>query len=120
MAGTAARRLAAAADFSALPLKPMYDGTAIASRMPRMMITTRSSMRVKPPSVFPCAILFLSLSIESSVRDPISDGICQGPRQGHGADAPSLSAADGERISPELGTARTRVDEGRRAGEGCG
>ncbi len=28
--------------------KPRYDGTAIASRMPMMMMTTRSSMRVKP------------------------------------------------------------------------
>src|SRR5215217_3331108 len=27
----------------------MYEGTAIASRMPMMMITTRSSIRVKPP-----------------------------------------------------------------------
>jgi len=54
--------LAAAADFSALALKPMYDGTAIASRMPRMMITTRSSMSVKPPSVSEAAIRFLIVS----------------------------------------------------------
>src|SRR5258706_12597775 len=31
---------------------PIYDGTAMASRMPRMMMTTRSSIRVKPCSEF--------------------------------------------------------------------
>src|SRR5262245_3339476 len=46
----AARTLDAAAFFSARSLKPMYDGTAMASRMPRMMMTTRSSMSVKPLS----------------------------------------------------------------------
>ena len=46
--GTAERMSAAAAVLLARSLKLRYDGTAIASRMPRMMITTRSSIRVKP------------------------------------------------------------------------
>src|SRR5918992_5548393 len=46
----AVRTLACAADLLARSRKPRYDGTAIASRIPMMMITTRSSMRVKPPS----------------------------------------------------------------------
>src|SRR6266508_1209109 len=50
MAGTAARTLAFAAESFARSLKPRYDGTAIASRMPMMTMTTRSSMRVKPLS----------------------------------------------------------------------
>src|SRR5436305_1729980 len=42
--------LACAADLLARSLKLRYDGTAIASRMPRMMMTTRSSIRVKHSS----------------------------------------------------------------------
>src|SRR5437870_8745589 len=49
-AGTAARTLAFAADWFARSLNDRYEGIAIASRMPRMMMTTRSSMRVKPLS----------------------------------------------------------------------
>src|SRR6059058_4193105 len=49
-AGTAARTLALAADWFARSLNERYEGIAIASRMPRMMMTTRSSMRVKPLS----------------------------------------------------------------------
>src|ERR1700747_2591132 len=45
-----ARTFACAADLLARSLKLRYDGTAIASRMPRMMMTTRSSIRVKPCS----------------------------------------------------------------------
>src|SRR5438067_10938602 len=50
MSGRTARTLACAADLFARSLKLRYDGTAIASRMPRMMMTTRSSIRVKPCS----------------------------------------------------------------------
>src|SRR6059058_4225554 len=46
----AARTLALAADWFARSLNDRYDGIAIASRMPRMMMTTRSSMSVKPLS----------------------------------------------------------------------
>src|SRR5580765_4679047 len=46
----AERTFASAAAFAALPRKLRYDGTAIATRMPRMMMTTRSSIRVKPCS----------------------------------------------------------------------
>src|SRR5881275_1439624 len=49
-AGTAARTLAFAADWFARSLNDRYEGIAIASRIPRMMMTTRSSMRVKPLS----------------------------------------------------------------------
>src|SRR5438876_1058796 len=49
-AGTAARTFALAADWFARSLNERYDGIAIASRMPRMMMTTRSSMSVKPLS----------------------------------------------------------------------
>src|SRR5580765_4043206 len=49
-AGIAARTLALAAELFARSLKLRYEGIAIASRMPRMMMTTRSSMRVKPLS----------------------------------------------------------------------
>src|SRR5436190_22790147 len=48
MPGTAARTFAFAADTFARVRKLRYDGTAIASRIPRMMMTTRSSIRVKP------------------------------------------------------------------------
>ena len=47
--GTAARTFGRAAVSVGAP-KPRYDGTAIASRMPMMTMTTRSSMRVKPSS----------------------------------------------------------------------
>src|SRR5690348_1589288 len=50
MSGSTARMFACAADLFARSLKLRYDGTAIASRMPRMMMTTRSSIRVKPCS----------------------------------------------------------------------
>src|SRR5467141_2131540 len=50
MSGSTARTLACAADLLARSLKLRYDGTAIASRMPRMMMTTRSSISVKPCS----------------------------------------------------------------------
>src|SRR4051794_22106123 len=48
MPGTAERTFACAADLFARSLKPRYDGMAIAIRIPRMMMTTRSSMSVKP------------------------------------------------------------------------
>src|SRR6266480_11367 len=50
MPGTAARTLAWAADLFARVRKLRYEGIAIASRIPRMMITTRSSISVKPRS----------------------------------------------------------------------
>src|SRR6059036_1883009 len=50
MPGTAARTLACAAELLARFLKLRYEGIAIASRIPRMMMTTRSSIRVKPLS----------------------------------------------------------------------
>src|SRR5438067_3554514 len=50
MPGTAARTLACAADLFARLRKLRYEGIAIASRIPMMMITTRSSIRVKPLS----------------------------------------------------------------------
>ena len=40
----------AAAFWLARSLKPRYDGTAIASRMPMITMTTRSSISVKPSS----------------------------------------------------------------------
>src|SRR3954447_18373186 len=48
--GTADRRLACAAERLARSLNPRYDGTAIASRMPMITITTSSSISVKPSS----------------------------------------------------------------------
>src|ERR687885_2931486 len=50
MPGTAARTLACAAELLARFLKLRYDGIAIASRIPRMMMTTSSAIRVKPLS----------------------------------------------------------------------
>src|SRR5437016_13676266 len=50
MPGMAARTLAWAADLLARVRKLRYEGIAIASRIPRMMITTRSSISVKPSS----------------------------------------------------------------------
>src|SRR5207253_636136 len=50
MPGTAARTLACAAELLARFLKLRYEGIAIASRIPRMMMTTSSSIRVKPLS----------------------------------------------------------------------
>src|SRR5688572_16031220 len=61
-AGIAARTLAWAADLFARSRNFMYEGIAIASRIPMMMITTRSSMRVKPPSFRLRLILSLSLA----------------------------------------------------------
>src|SRR5437870_478762 len=68
-AGTAARTLAFAADWFARSLNDRYDGIAIASRMPRMMMTTRSSMRVKPLSS--PAIRFMNLSRIYSLLLPV-------------------------------------------------
>src|SRR5919201_6927687 len=48
--GTAARTFACAAELFARLRKLRYEGIAIASRIPRMMITTRSSISVKPRS----------------------------------------------------------------------
>src|SRR5688572_29312988 len=61
-AGIAARTLAWAADLFARSRNFMYEGIAIASRIPMMMITTRSSIRVKPPSFRLRLILWLSLA----------------------------------------------------------
>src|SRR3954447_15365815 len=47
-----ARTFACAAALLARSLNFRYDGIAIASRIPMMMMTTRSSMRVKPSSLF--------------------------------------------------------------------
>src|SRR4051812_21372021 len=48
--GSVDRTLARAAGLLARSCKPRYAGTAMASRMPRMMMTTRSSISVKPLS----------------------------------------------------------------------
>src|SRR5919201_5717566 len=48
MPGMAARTFACAAELLARLRKLRYEGIAIASRIPRMMITTRSSISVKP------------------------------------------------------------------------
>ena len=64
--GIAARTFALAAESFARSRKLMYDGTAMASRMPMMMITTRSSIRVKPPSRSLRLILWFSLKARSS------------------------------------------------------
>src|SRR3954451_24702774 len=63
MPGTAARTLAWAADLFARVRKLRYDGIAMASRIPRMMITTRSSISVKPRSsvLIRCHRLVMSL-----------------------------------------------------------
>src|ERR671925_788426 len=66
MPGTAARTLAWAADLFARVRKLRYEGIAIASRIPRMMITTRSSISVKPRSslVSRCRMVCIRLSFE--------------------------------------------------------
>src|SRR5918994_6618480 len=61
-AGIDERTLACAADLFARSRNFMYEGIAIASRIPMMMITTRSSIRVKPPSFRLRLILWLSLA----------------------------------------------------------
>src|ERR687897_1880335 len=61
-AGIDERTLACAADLFARSRNFMYEGIAIASRIPMMMITTRSSMSVKPPSFRLRLILWLSLA----------------------------------------------------------
>src|SRR4051812_28699356 len=60
MAGTAARMLAWAAELLARSRKLRYEGIAMASRIPRMMMTTRSSIRVKP-----CSLLVRVRSVSS-------------------------------------------------------
>src|SRR3954466_14143296 len=52
MPGTAARTFACAAELFARLRKLRYEGIAIASRIPRMMMTTRSSISGKPLSSF--------------------------------------------------------------------
>src|SRR4051794_12895727 len=52
MPGIDARTLACAAALFARSLNLRYDGIAIASRIPMMMMTTRSSMSVKPSSAW--------------------------------------------------------------------
>src|SRR5919108_6232801 len=63
---TAARTFACAADLFARERKLRYEGIAIASRIPRMMITTRSSISVKPRSslVSRCRMVCIRLSFE--------------------------------------------------------
>src|SRR6266516_4082039 len=76
MPGTAARTLACAADLFARVRKLRYEGIAIASRIPRMMITTRSSMRVKPSSrrTWPSRCVSLDSIAWSSLRG-CADGL---------------------------------------------
>src|SRR6266536_6332487 len=59
----AERTLALAADFCARSLNVRYDGIAIASRIPMMMTTTRSSMSVKPDSSRARRLLISALTL---------------------------------------------------------
>src|SRR3954468_14611764 len=85
----AERTLACAAETSALLRKPRYDGTAIATRMPRMMMTTSSSIRVNPCSL---AIRFLILLITSNSPWKGVGGGSQRPRVGYRGDHPPAVA----------------------------
>src|SRR5580765_3890419 len=67
-AGMAERTFALAAAVTALSLKLRYAGTAIATRMPRMMMTTRSSMRVKPCSLARRDLILVITFLFSAVR----------------------------------------------------
>ena len=66
---TAARTFDAAAFSLARSLKPRYDGTAIASRMPMMTMTTRSSISVNPSSrasrsrIVPLVLLWIVVEV---------------------------------------------------------
>src|SRR5258707_495600 len=64
MPGTAARTLACAAALFARSLNLRYDGIAIASRIPMMMMTTRSSMSVKPSSLLSRICRLFSIRLE--------------------------------------------------------
>src|SRR5215213_4912476 len=89
--GTAARTSARAAFSFARSLKPRYDGTAIASRIPMMTMTTRSSMRVKPSSrASRCRNLDMQISLTRLFRTTRGIAHCEGcryPQMGY-IDAP--------------------------------
>src|SRR3954454_7091427 len=76
----AARTLALAAELLARSRKLRYEGTAMASRMPRMMMTTRSSMSVKPLSspASRCRIL-LVMQVLLPLRDERTNERRKGP-----------------------------------------
>src|ERR687886_2764178 len=93
MPGTAARTLACAAELLARFLKLRYEGIAIASRIPRMMMTTRSSIRVKPLSSF--ARRFRRVLIIAWLLLP--DGKAMAP----GVSAAHRSPLDPERVKDE-------------------
>src|SRR6476659_11033342 len=118
-AGTAARTFDCAADFSARSLKPRYDGTAIASRMPRITMTTRSSMRVKPSSLASRCLIFETIAMNllpgGEVTDPGIDLRRTSNSPERGIRRSCASPADGDfrlarkELTPAF--AATHVDE---------
>src|SRR4029450_13247513 len=102
MPGIAARTLAWAADLFARVRKLRYEGIAIASRIPKMMITTRSSINVKPSSRLAGASRLESRetiggsSLGECARGARAGGACGGVKE-------SAPAADepGRREMPE-------------------
>src|SRR3954447_11752642 len=111
MPGTAARTLACAADLFARVRKLRYDGIAIASRIPRMMITTRSSISVKPRSsvLIRCHRLDMSLlRLVTAVapRTSVSDGSRPYPQTGEDHEKGAVSRAHSAELSGALSSSR--------------
>src|SRR4051794_2868848 len=127
MPGTDARTFAWAAALFARSLNFRYDGIAIASRIPMMMMTTRSSMSVKPSSAWSrlrmasktwfsflhnaerAGIDRTGIGVTSVSPDPPSEGM---PEKRRGA---RLRAPRRKRVSRVL-RAGARGDVGGRAG----
>src|SRR5438105_1661609 len=123
MPGTAARTLACAADALARFLKLRYEGIAIASRIPRMMMTTRSSISVKPLSSRATRCRRLSIMLRCLLPDSNRvqrwlvryrrpDRGDLSPKEGHGLDRCRESHAS----PPEPGCARREANGAANAG----
>src|SRR6266487_358936 len=105
MPGTAARTFACAADLLARVRKLRYEGIAIASRIPRMMITTRSSIRVKPPS----SRCTWPSRFESHERMRVSSLGCAVASPLIGRDLPQVTPPDGGSEHDVDGPSRKRL-----------
>src|SRR2546429_3748491 len=103
MAGIDARTLACAADLFARSRNFRYEGIAIASRIPMMMITTRSSIRVKPPWLL--LRLILSLSFSSTFLLLVSGKFGGSPPIGRPVTHRQLATVRGAGVASLLGIA---------------
>src|SRR5919108_3550452 len=105
----AARTSAFAAELLARSRNDRYDGIAIASRMPRMMMTTSSSMRVKPLSS--PAIRFRNFSRIYSLLLPVRDEARRSRRPQLASNSKGLRAGSGDDVRAGAGLVPGRISD---------